>query len=201
MKELLRSRYFTWLLLALPSLMMLKDYAAGSVTAHQLLHPSGEFSARAMILALYCTPLLVLFPKNRLVQSLMKRRRYIGVAAFGYAALHTAFYLIDKASLSEVVKEITLLSIWTGWIAFLIFVPLAATSNNWSVKRLGRTWKQLQRWVYAAAVLTTAHWLFLEYEFGPVLFHFAPLALLEAVRVWKRRGPQKARQEGERHAH
>ena len=66
---------------------------------------------------------------------------------------------------------------------------------------LGRTWKQLQRWVYAAAVLTAAHWLFLKYEFGPVLFHFAPLALLEGVSVWKRRGPQKARQEGERHVH
>lgn len=197
---LLKSRYFTWLLLALPSLMMLKDYVTGSVTAHQLLHPSGEFGARAMILALYCTPLLMLLPKNRLARSLMKRRRYIGVAAFGYAALHTAFYLIDKASLSVVVKEMTMLSIWTGWVAFLIFVPLAATSNNWSVKRLGRRWKQLQRWVYAAAVLTAAHWLFLEYQVGPVLFHFAPLVLFEAARVWKRRELQKALGKDVRHA-
>ena len=47
MTALLRSRYFTWALLALPSLMMLKDYAAAGMTAHQLLHPSGEFGARA----------------------------------------------------------------------------------------------------------------------------------------------------------
>lgn len=196
MTALLRSRYFTWALLALPSLMMLKDYAAAGMTAHQLLHPSGEFGARAMILALYSTPLMVLFPRNGLVRSLMKRRRYIGVAAFGYAALHTAFYLIDKASLSLVAQELTLPSIWTGWLAFLIFVPLALTSNNWSVKRLGRRWKQLQRWVYAAALLTAAHWLFLDYELGPVLFHFAPLAMLEAIRVYRRPTPETARPKG-----
>ncbi|MEY4849532.1 MAG: hypothetical protein RLZZ563_424 [Pseudomonadota bacterium] len=49
MTALLRSRYFTWALLALPSLMMLKDYAAAGMTAHQLLHPSGEFGARAAL--------------------------------------------------------------------------------------------------------------------------------------------------------
>ena len=106
-----------------------------------------------------------------------------GVAAFGYALLHTAFYLIDKGSLSKVLSEALELSIWTGWLAFLIFVPLAMTSNEWAVKTLKRAWKPLQRWVYAAAVLTLAHWIFLEYELGAALAHFLPLAGLELYRI------------------
>lgn len=187
MIQILKSRYFTWALLALPSVMMLVRYMNGSATVHGLLHPSGEFAARAMILALFCSPLFALFPKARIVQSLLKRRRYIGVAAFGYAALHTAFYVIDKGSFAKVIEEALVLSIWTGWLAFLIFVPMAATSNNWAVRALGSRWKQLQRWVYAAAILTAAHWLFLEYEFVPVLAHFLPLAVLQILRVRKNR--------------
>jgi methionine sulfoxide reductase heme-binding subunit len=185
MIALLKSPYFTWILLALPSMLMLNGYATGGASAHDLLHPSGEFSARAMILALYCSPLFALFPKSRIIRSLMKRRRYIGVAAFGYAALHTAWYLIDKGSLSAALKDVLMLSIWTGWLAFLIFVPLAATSNNWSVKQLGVKWKSLQKWVYAAAALAAAHWLFLDYAIGPVLVHFLPLLILQGIRISK----------------
>lgn len=185
MIQVIKSRYFTWALLALPSVMMLVRYLNGSGSVHRLLHPSGEFAARAMILAMMLTPLFVLFPKVKIIQSLIRRRRYIGVAAFGYAALHTAFYLIDKGSFAKVTEEFLALSIWTGWLAFLIFVPLAATSNEWAVRKLGTNWKKLQRWVYAAAILTAAHWLFLEYHFVPVLVHFLPLAVLQILRVRK----------------
>ncbi|GAB5486982.1 MAG: protein-methionine-sulfoxide reductase heme-binding subunit MsrQ [Parasphingorhabdus sp.] len=184
--KILRSPYFTWFLLAIPSFMMMRGYFSGRIDAHGLLHPSGEFSARAMILALFCTPLVVLWPKVKVFRSLMKRRRYIGVAAFGYALLHTLFYLIDEGSFDAVITEALELSIWTGWVAFLIFIPLAMTSNDTAVKALGgRKWKNLQRFVYVAAVLTAAHWLFLEYQVGPLLVHFAPLAILEAARIWK----------------
>jgi methionine sulfoxide reductase heme-binding subunit len=184
--QIFRSRYFTWGLLAIPSIMMMRGYFYGDASAHDLLHPTGEFSARAMILALFATPLVTLFPKVKLFRSLLKRRRYIGVAAFGYGLLHTAFYVIDKGQLSAIINEILELSIWTGWIAFLIFVPLAITSNNLSMKALGaRNWKNLQRLTYIAAVLTAAHWFFLEYETGPMLVHFLPLAILEIARIWK----------------
>ena len=76
--------------------------------------------------------------------------------------------------------------IWTGWIAFLIFVPLAITSSDYFVRKMGRTWKTLQRWTYAAAVLTLLHWAAL-HDWGglaPALVHFVPLGLLEGYRVW-----------------
>lgn len=192
MIRIFRSPYFTWLLLALPSILLMQGYFRGTMSAHELLHPTGEFSARAMILALFCTPLAVLWPRVKIFRSLLKRRRYIGVAAFGYAALHTVLYLVDKGDFGAVLDEALELSIWTGWVAFLIFVPLALTSNDASIKALGtRRWKNLQRWVYLAAVLTAAHWLFLEYAIGPVLVHFVPLAVLEIARVWKQRGGKR----------
>ena len=183
LKRFLNSPYSFWALLALPSLGILSGYLGGDASAHRLLHPTGEFAARFMILAMVITPLRLLFPNHRWPLWLLKRRRYLGVAAFGYALLHTAFYLIDKGSLSAVLGDVLELSIWTGWLAFLIFVPLAMTSNDWAVKRLKRAWKSLQRWVYGAAALTLAHWIFLEYEVGAALVHFLPLAGLELYRI------------------
>ena len=74
--------------------------------------------------------------------------------------------------------------IWTGWLAFLIFIPLAITSNDRSQRWLKSTWKKLQRWVYPAAVLTLLHWIFVHNDIGPALVHFVPLAALELFRVY-----------------
>ena len=184
LKSFLNSPYAFWALLTLPAVGMVNGALSAS-DLQPLLHPTGEFSARFMILAMMLTPLQMLFPKSNTVMWLMRRRRYLGVAAFGYAALHTLYYVIDLGSLSAVVAEITKLGIWTGWLAFVIFVPLALTSNNSSVRALGRTWKTLQRFVYPAAVATLLHWVFVEDNVGPALVHFVPLAALEGYRVWK----------------
>lgn len=88
--------------------------------------------------------------------------------------------------------EFTELGIWTGWLALAIFIPLAVTSNDASQKWLLGRWKQVQRWVYPAAVLTLVHWIFVHNEFGPALVHFAPLAALEAYRIWKNYSDQRA---------
>lgn len=190
LKNILNSPYAFWVLLALPSFAMINGALSGG-DLEGLLHPTGEFAARFMIIAMMLTPLRMLFPKSRTVLWLMRRRRYLGVAAFGYAALHTLYYVIDLGSLSAVMAEFTQLGIWTGWVAFVIFVPLAMTSNNASLRRLGRSWKTLQRFVYAAAVATLLHWIFIHNNVGPALVHFLPLAGLEIYRVWKSTGNQR----------
>lgn len=162
----------------------------GKPTAEALLHPTGEFAARFMIIAMILTPLRMLFPGSGFWRWMMKRRRYFGVAAFGYAALHTLLYVIDMKTLQAIWGEAFLLGIWTGWIAFFIFVPLAVTSNDASVLWLKRTWKPLQRWIYGAAVLTLLHWMFVHNNFGPALVHFIPLAGLEAYRIWRNMTPK-----------
>lgn len=185
-KRVLNTPYAFWLILALPSLAMINGALSGR-DLESLLHPTGEFAARLMIIAMMLTPLQMLLPKSGTVHWLMQRRRYLGVAAFGYAALHTLYYVVDLGLLSTIIEQLTELGIWTGWIAFLIFVPMALTSNQVSVRRLGPAWKPLQRLVYLAAVLTLVHWIFVANNLGPALVHFVPLALLEIYRLWKTR--------------
>lgn len=153
---------------------------------HQLLHPTGEMSARLLIITMMATPLALLFKGWRGPRWLKKNRRYFGVAAFVYAALHTVFYVIDKGSLDRMLGELDRTYIWTGWIAFLIFVPLAATSMDYFVRKMGPAWKTLQRTTYVAAVFTLIHWAALHKWESPeaAIVHFAPLVALEAYRVW-----------------
>jgi sulfoxide reductase heme-binding subunit YedZ len=138
-----------------------------------------------MIIAMIITPLRLMFPKTKFWMWMMRRRRYFGVAAFAYAALHTVLYIIDMNSLQAMLDEFWALGIWTGWLAFVIFIPLAVTSNDLSQRLMLAWWKPLQRWVYPAAVLTLLHWMFVHNDFGPALVHFVPLALLEVYRIWK----------------
>lgn len=153
--------------------------------AESLLHPTGEFAARFMIIAMIISPFRLMFPKNRFWLWMMRRRRYLGVAAFCYAFVHTVLYVIDMGSLSNILDEVLLLGIWTGWVALFVFIPLAITSNDWSVKFLGRNWKRLQQTVYMAAIATLLHWIFVHNNLGPALVHFIPLAALELYRIWK----------------
>lgn len=185
LKSLTKSPYFLWVLLMLLSVPMLASFVSDASNVDQLLHPSGEFAARFMIIAMVLSPLKLLLPKARWVQWLMRRRRYFGVAAFGYAVLHTVFYLVDMGSLQLVMDEFWALGIWTGWAALLIFIPLAMTSNNASQRWLSTKWKKLQRLVYLAAVLTLIHWIFVHNNLGPALVHFVPLTALELYRIWR----------------
>jgi sulfoxide reductase heme-binding subunit YedZ len=186
-----------WLLFSLPALGMAWDFAtsANPRIAHILVHPSGEFAARFLIVTLMATPLRMLLPDWRFPRWLVRHRRHFGVAAFGYAALHTVFYLIDRGSLAATVEQLPRFYIWTGWVAFAIMLPLAATSFDAAVRAMGTRWKALQRWTYAAAVLTLLHWASLHHwgSWVPAAVHFAPLAALELWRFGLRRPRAPAR--------
>ena len=178
--------YTFWLILSLPAIPIALSLTSGDPKAiESALHPTGEFAARFMIIGMMITPLMMLFKGANWPRWMMKRRRYLGVAAFGYALAHTVLYLIDEGAVALSGGEISKLYIWTGWIAFLVFVPLAITSTDGWVKSLGTSWKTLQRFVYVAAVMTLLHWAAL-HDWGGVagaLVHFGPLAALELYRV------------------
>jgi sulfoxide reductase heme-binding subunit YedZ len=194
------SPYWLWLVLAIPAFFIIQDAVTSTNPRifHILVHPSGETSARLLIITLMITPLAMLFRGHGWTRWLSRNRRYFGVAAFGYAALHTLFYILDKGALDRIVGELERLYIWTGWLAFLIFLPLAATSFDYAVRKMGRSWKSLQRWVYAAAVLTLVHWASLHgwEEIAPALVHFAPLIALTGYRLWHHYGRNVERQGG-----
>lgn len=188
--KIIKSKYFLWSLLALPAVSMFIGLT-NSESYRYLIHPSGEFSARFMIITMIATPLRMLFPTSGAPLWLAKNRRYFGVAAGLYGALHTVFYLLKLNDLDRIIADLSDTGIWTGWLAMAIFVVLTATSNDASIRFIKRGWKKLQRFVYPAAVLTLAHWLFVAHDMVPALIHFVPLAALETYRVWKNLSKQQ----------
>ncbi|MBJ7388518.1 MAG: ferric reductase-like transmembrane domain-containing protein [Sphingomonadaceae bacterium] len=173
-----------WALLCLPALLMMRPYVFGDVIAMDMLHPTGEWSARFMIAAMVLSPLLSLIGPRPWLSWLIQRRRALGVAAFGYAILHLIFYIIDMGNLDDILAEFWALGIWTGWAAMLLFVPLGLTSNDASMRALKAGWKRLQRLVYPTAVLVLVHWIFIHNNLGPALVHFIPLVLIVAARYF-----------------
>jgi len=179
---LIRSYRLLAALLALPWALLALGYASERLFYGELIHASGEWSVWALMLALAVTPLRRWFPRFGWTAWLSARRRYFGVAAFAYALLHAAVYAIRQGDLPKIFAEALDAGILSGWLAFAIFVPLALTSNNGSVRRLGRAWKWLHRSVYAAAALTFAHWILVAFDPTVAVVHLTVLAALELSR-------------------
>jgi sulfoxide reductase heme-binding subunit YedZ len=184
LRIILNKKSAFWALLCLPAMLMMRPYVFGDVIAMDMMQPTGEWSARFMIAAMVLSPLLSLIGPRPWLSWLIQRRRALGVAAFGYAILHLIFYIIDMGNLDDILAEFWALGIWTGWAAMLLFVPLAVTSNDASMRALKAGWKRLQRLVYPAAVLVLVHWIFIHNNLGPALVHFIPLVLLVAARYF-----------------
>ena len=182
-----------WAALAVPAVLYLvRASGMAAEDLEDLLLPSGELSARLLIVALAITPFAMLLPNNGFINWLRRQRRAIGLAAFGYGVLHLVFYLIAMGTLDAVLTELSATGIWTGWLALALLVPLALTSSNAAMRALGRNWKRVQRLAYPAALLTLAHWLTIHDGFIVALAHFAPLVILELIRILRRRTPVAA---------
>ncbi len=183
--RLTKTRYFVWFVLSLPFISTVVDYSGGRLIFAEVIHASGEMSARLLILALLATPLLLMFPGKAFPRWLTKNRRYLGIASFAYAVLHTAVYLEKAHWWADILDDARTPAIGAGWVALIVLLALAATSNDYAVRRLKSSWKKLHRLVYAAAVLAFVHWLLVTSAAIVALAHLTLLALFEGYRVWK----------------
>ncbi len=160
----------------------------------ELEHFLGIWALRFLIAGLAVTPLRRIGGPN-----LIRYRRALGLLAFFYASLHLAVYMIldQGLNLEAIVNDIVKRPYITiGMAAFLILVPLAATSNDRMVRRLGAEgWRKLHRWVYAAAALGALHFLILVKSWPPEpIIYTAIVAGLLLVRlIPTRRGRRKRR--------
>ncbi|MCZ6855007.1 MAG: ferric reductase-like transmembrane domain-containing protein [Gammaproteobacteria bacterium] len=183
--QFVRSRYFFWAVLGFPFIATVTGYRQGRLFYGEVVQASGEMSARLLILALLATPLLLMFPDKAFPRWLKKNRRYLGVASFAYAALHTLVYLEKTGWWLDILDDAKLPDYWTGWVALFIFLILAATSNDRSVRWLKHRWKKLHRFIYAAAILLFVHWVLVAFNRGPAIAHLSLLGAIEGYRIWK----------------
>lgn len=161
-------------------------------------HQSGDWALYTLCITLAVTPLRRLTGWNWVV----KLRRMIGLFAFFYALLHfIAFFWFDHffdvaSMLRDVAKRPFIL---VGFIAFVLLIPLAATSTNAMIRRLGgKRWQWLHRLIYAIGPLAILHYWWMKEgksDFAQPILFGAIVAMLLALRVfWHfRRKPQAVR--------
>lgn len=159
--------------------------ALGADPVAEVEHRLGLWALRFLMLALAITPLRQLTGQAVFIRF----RRMIGLYAFAYATLHFAAYLgLDLRGywlqiFEEIVKRPY---ITVGFAAWLLLVPLAITSTQGWIRRLGRRWGQLHKLVYAIGVFAVLHfWWLVKSDIREPALYAGILAVLLGWRVWK----------------
>ncbi|SCZ66794.1 sulfoxide reductase heme-binding subunit YedZ [Epibacterium ulvae] len=146
---------------------LIGDLGADPVKAIE--HRYGELALQLVIAGLAITPL-----RRHLGLNLMKFRRAIGLLCFFYVSCHLLVWLVlDVQILNQILTDILKRPYITlGMLSFIAMVPLAVTSNNASVRGLGRRWQRLHRLTYLAAVLGGLHYVLLAkgFQVAPLIY-------------------------------
>jgi len=149
----------------------------GAEPIKALEHQLGEVALQLLVAGLAITPL-----RRYTGVNLMRFRRAIGLLVFTYVSLHLAVWLLlDVQDAGRVWADIVKRPYVTvGFAAFLLMIPLALTSNDLSLRRLGPRWRRLHRLVYPAAALGAVHfiWLSKGFQIEPLIYLAAILGLL-----------------------
>lgn len=150
-------------------------------------HELGEIALQLLIIGLTITPLRQYFGIN-----LIKFRRAFGLLAFTYVTLHLAVWVVLDMSLlwGQMWQDIWKRPyITVGMAGFVALLPLALTSNNASVRKLGAAgWRNLHRLTYVAVMLGGIHfiWLVRGFQLEPLMYMAVILGLL-ALRLVPRK--------------
>ncbi len=157
-------RVLLWALLVAPLAIQLYRYAVETIYYGEILHWTGLHATHLLLLTLATTPLVRFLPRHEAFAWLRRHRRDLGLLTFVYASAHAAVYLLRTADVARMLEEAGEAGMWTGWIAFGLLLLLAATSNNRSVRALGRSWGRLHKSVYVAVLLTMVHWVLTAFD-------------------------------------
>lgn len=153
----------------------------GAEPIKALEHELGEFALKLVIVGLAITPM-----RKHLGVNLLKFRRAVGIMTFVYVALHLLVWLVlDVQIVSQIWADILKRPyITVGMGAFALMIPLAVTSNNISVRKLGPSWRKLHKLTYGVAILGGAHFIMLSkgLQLEPILYMVIILTLL-ALRI------------------
>ena len=191
----------TWLACLAPILLL----AYGAVTNTLGPDPTANIELTTgydtlllILLSLAITPIRKLAPK---LSWLIKFRRLLGLFAFFYGTVHLLTYvaLYSNFSIPAMLDDIAKRKFITiGAITWLLLLPLAATSTNWAIRKLGgKNWNRLHKLVYLAAICGIIHyWWQVKPGVLAPLNTTISLAILLAMRPllawWQRPKPRPA---------
>ena len=186
-KRLIIIKICLHLLCLLPFVRLIFKYFANDLGANPLefiTRSTGTWTLAILLVSLSVTPLR----KIKSLNWVIKLRRLLGLYAFFYVCLHFTTYLwfdqfFDLTSITKDIYKRPFITI--GFAAFVLLIPLAATSTKAAIKLLtGKRWQQLHRLVYPAAICGVVHyyWLVKADITQPVIYAII-LAVLFGIRL------------------
>jgi sulfoxide reductase heme-binding subunit YedZ len=160
----------------------------GANPIEQLIHRFGIWGLNFLLITLAVTPLRQLTGKAWL----LRFRRMLGLFAFFYVLMHFLTYagLDQRFNLPLILEDIAERPYITiGFSALVLLIPLAVTSTNGMVRRLGQRWKKLHRLVYVIVVLGVWHFYWqVKLDTAEPLVYALMLTALLGYRIWRKYG-------------
>jgi sulfoxide reductase heme-binding subunit YedZ len=161
-KTLITLKTLTWIACLSPFALLVYEYVTNTLgpdPTSTIALTTGYNTLLMLILSLAITPLRLLSPR---LSWLIKFRRLLGLFAFFYASIHLATYVALYANFNLSVFETDITKrrfIIAGFCAYLLLLPLAATSTTWAIRKLGgKRWNRLHKLVYLAAICGIIHY-------------------------------------------
>lgn len=146
-------------------------------------HSTGDWTIIFLLITLSLTPLRRITRQHWLIRF----RRMTGLYAFFYAVLHFTTYIwLDKFfDVPEMVKDVGKRPFITvGFLGFVLLIPLAVTSTQGMIRRLGKNWLKLHRLIYVTACAGVVHyWWLVKIDISKPLRYAVILAVLLLFRV------------------
>ena len=185
-----RSKPVLFILILFPSLLLAYQFVTGNLGVNpieKLMDELGLMALRLIIITLMITTLSNIKP----IKSIVVLRRMIGLFAFYYVCLHFSTYIIldHFLDMQFIIQDIIKRPFITfGFISFLFLIPLASTSTNNMIKRLGfKLWKKIHYLIYPVAILASMHFYVLVRadKTEPVIY-MGIIILLLLHRIFKR---------------
>jgi sulfoxide reductase heme-binding subunit YedZ len=170
----------------LPLVLLILDWARDNLTFNPIQAVelrTGKYALIFLILSLACTPLNTIFG----FRQVLKVRRPLGLYAFFYASIHFLVFIgldyqFDLELLREAIFEKRYALV--GFSAGMILLALALTSTRGWMKRLGRTWSKLHKFVYLAGILVIIHYIWsVKTDIRQPLIYGGVLMMLLAARI------------------
>ena len=185
-----RSKPVLFILILFPSLLWAYQFVTGNLGVNpieKLMDELGLMALRLIIITLMITTLSNIKP----LKSIVVLRRMIGLFAFYYVSLHFSTYIVldHFLDMQFIIQDIIKRPFITfGFISFLFLIPLASTSTNNMIKRLGfKLWKKIHYLIYPVAILASMHFYVLVRadKTEPVIY-MGIIILLLLHRIFKR---------------